>query len=161
MREPDVQIEWRLLRSVTVYGRPMSQGRPRVYGSGGVQADSPRLVDWKKNIEAELITNRGRLLLPLTGPVRVDLYFYFQRQKKQKDNTGQSLPHTTIPDRDNLAKAALDCLERARWLKNDAQITDGRIYKEFLPVGDTGEMRMDVLVPAKNPRPGANPDEGA
>jgi len=74
----------------------------------------------------------------LTGPLRIDLFFYFSRPKAHYGtgrNSGKlksSAPSWKVskPDRDNLDKFVLDAMTTV-FFKDDSQICDGRIVKQY------------------------------
>jgi Holliday junction resolvase RusA-like endonuclease len=72
-------------------------------------------------------------------PLRVDITFFFPRPKghyRTGKNAGQlrdDAPdhHTSKPDRDNSDKAVLDQMTVMRFWRDDAQVCDGRIIKQY------------------------------
>jgi Holliday junction resolvase RusA-like endonuclease len=67
---------------------------------------------------------------PLTGPLRVDAFFVFPRQKSKTWKT-KPMPrywHTEKPDLDNVLKGALDALRGLMWI-DDTQVCAGDIQK--------------------------------
>ena len=79
------------------------------------------------------------IFLPLTGPVRCDLTFYFARPKKPK----HPIYHITKPDRDNLDKGILDSLNGICWV-DDCQIAAGEIQKLYAPEGKAPGVEMRI-----------------
>ena len=81
---------------------------------------------------------------PLTGPVRVQLYFQMPRPKghfgtgRNRERLKDSAPthHTKKPDLDNLAKAVLDALKGHAWV-DDSQVCVLEKRKQYAagPIG--------------------------
>ena len=118
-------------------GNPKGQPRPRAFSRGG----SARVYDpgtaegWKGSVA--IGSQPFKPLAPLTGPIRVDLEFYFARPKRlcrKADHSGR-IPHTGKPDLDNLAKAVLDALTQLGWWQDDAQVVAGLWAKFWVPMG--------------------------
>lgn len=67
------------------------------------------------------------------------------------------LPHTFVPDADNLAKLALDCIKRAGLIKDDAAVSALTIRKVWhADAGADFALASDVQTPAsltEPPRP--------
>lgn len=83
----------------------------------------------------------------LTGPLQVDLQFWFPRPgTPHKKKPNPPLWHTKKPDRDNLDKAVLDCLTGLLW-HDDNQCCGGWIGKAIVAPGQrTGVMlRVSTL----------------
>jgi crossover junction endodeoxyribonuclease RusA len=77
---------------------------------------------------------------PWSGPLVVNLTFYFPRPKKHFRSNGllkDVVPywHTSIPDRDNLDKAVLDALTQLCIWEDDCLVCDGRIRKLYVQPG--------------------------
>ena len=126
-----------------VYGEPKAQARPRAFARkvGGKffarVYDAGTAEHWKSEI-----ATCARPFIPeklLTGPVRVDLEFFFARPKshyragKHSNELRKDAPcwHTTKPDKENAEKAVLDALTRLGFWKDDAQVCDGRVTKRY------------------------------
>lgn len=123
----------------TAYGEPKGQPRPRAFARRMGNKYVARVFDagtaegWKSAVA--LAAKPFAPAAPLTGPVQVDLGFFFARPKSHhKGNDRQrelreDAPHfhRSKPDIDNLAKAVLDALTQlgAFW-QDDSQVC--RIY---------------------------------
>ena len=124
---------------IHVLGNPKAQGRPRAFVRGkhaGVYNPS-NADDWKALVA--LAARDKRPESPISGPVAVDLVFFFARPKRlcrKKDPTG-AIEHTAKPDRDNLDKAVLDVLTNLGFWRNDSQVWSGRIQKWYCAIGDS------------------------
>ena len=124
-----------------IVGLPRPQPRPCVTREG--HAYNPPSADaWKARVGLEARAIRGRT--PLAGPIRVDVIFLFPRplshfigrRPERGLRPGAPVWHDIRPDRDNLDKAILDALTRARLWGDDAQIADGRIQKRYAAAGE-------------------------
>ena len=115
-------------------GEPKAQPRPRAFSRNGlVRVYDPSTAEGWKSAIAEAA--RPHIpLLPIEGPVRVNIVFLFQRPKRlmrKRDPAGR-IPHPARPDRDNLDKAVLDTLTRLEIIKDDAQVCAGEISKYYV-----------------------------
>ncbi len=90
---------------VTVVGHPRAQTRPRVFGNGGRQADSPACVEWKVSIIAAIV-EAGWISPPADAPLQLEIELALPTA--QHARVGR--PAIGRPDLDNLAKAAGDAL---------------------------------------------------
>ena len=119
----------------TVRGDHKAQPRVKAYKRGAhAGVYTPGSADYWKT----LVVEAGRSVRPsepISGPVRVDLWFYFKRPKRlcRKKDPACALPHTSKPDRDNLEKAVLDCLTQDGWWHDDAQVCEGGVRKLYHP----------------------------
>lgn len=108
--------------SLTVPGKPYSKKRPRFSRKIG------RAFDPAENAVAEAAI--GALAAqhfrdPIVGPVSVEIIATFAIPKswsKRKASENLHRPHCQKPDGDNIAKAALDALNRIAWAD------DGQVY---------------------------------
>lgn len=78
-----------------------------------------------------------------TGPLCVNLTFYFRRPKGHYRSNGalkDTAPdfHTTKPDRDNLDKAVMDALTTLGVWEDDCQVAEGKIRKLYASDGSVG-----------------------
>ncbi len=99
-----------------VPGEPQPQGSHQAYTRNGrawVTSDNPRLRPWRNAVcwhAREALGERP----PLTGPVRVELWFSFARPRGHFGRRGllPSAPagHAVRPDCDKLARGAIDAL---------------------------------------------------
>lgn len=97
--------------------------------------------DWKMIVrnEARRAWEASGDTSPWTGPLCVNLTFYFPRPKSHFNSRGELKPtapkwHTGKPDRDNLDKSVLDALTNLGLWADDKQVCDGRVRKLY---GDT------------------------
>ena len=139
-----------------VLGLPIAQPRPKAARIGrGVRIYNPNTADaWKRGVIANLQNARCIPDEPWAGPVGVDLVFLFPRPRRiiPQAARGMILPdagvritvsrldpdalpwHIQKPDRDNLDKAVLDALTIARIFRDDKQVCDGTITKQYVPL---------------------------
>lgn len=118
-------------------GNPKGQPRPRAFSRGG----SARVYDpgtaegWKGSVA--IGSQPFKPPAPLSGPIRVDLEFYFARPKRlcRRNDPQGRIPHAGKPDLDNLAKAVLDALTQLGWWQDDAQVFAGLWVKFWVPMG--------------------------
>lgn len=122
-----------------VQGTPKGQPRVKAFKRGahaGVY-DPGTANEWKNQI---YIHGQSHVPpMPLAGPLRVDLIFYFPRPKSHY-RTGKNAHllredapefHTSTPDADNLFKSTADQMTQMRFWIDDAQVSDTRIRKVF------------------------------
>lgn len=69
-------------------------------------------------------------VVPLAGPLRMDLLFQFPwRKSEPQRNRHSPKPKDTRPDCDNLCKQMLDVMQDMGFFTNDWQVADVRIRK--------------------------------
>lgn len=101
----------------TATGIPRPQPRPRVFRGRAVSTADPKARAWSDAI-VRAASPLGRV--PLGDvPLAVTMLFRFPT----KDSKRHGLPHTFVPDADNLAKLALDALQRSGTLANDSAVS--------------------------------------
>lgn len=130
--------------SFFVTGEPRGQPRPRAFarkiGSTFVARvyDARTAEGWKSQIADA--AKPFLPITPLTGPLRIDVTFYFPRPKshfrtgKHCEDLRSDAPtwHTSRPDRDNLDKAVLDCLQTIGMISDDANVVCGTLEKRYV-----------------------------
>lgn len=136
--------------SFFVSGTPKAQPRPRAFARKMGNTFVARVYDagtaegWKSLIA---MAARGHCpKIPLAGPLCVDIDLYFprpQRLLRAKDPEG-AIRHTAKPDRDNLDKAALDCLTQLGFWGDDAQVCDGRVRKFYASKHGPAGARIEI-----------------
>jgi len=126
--------------SFRVYGDPKGQPRPKAFARGGHAAvyDPGTAEGWKS-----LVAMAAKEVIPatpLTGPLQVDIEFYFKRPKSHFGSK-KGVPYlkdfapywyTRKPDRDNLDKAVLDALTQLGVWEDDQQVVAGTIVKRYI-----------------------------
>ncbi len=103
---------------IDVKGTPRPQPRPRFVRGRTVSTADANAKRWIASVEAATraaLAEHGQQ----TGPLSVLLSFHFPTPKKDR----HGLPHTHVPDADNLAKLVLDSLMRAGLFKDDSAIS--------------------------------------
>ena len=111
-----------------------------VTNKAGERKEHPALT-WKKLVIAQATLVRPEL--KWTGPLRVNLTFWFPRPKSHYRSNGElklGAPkwHTSKPDRDNCEKLICDSLTQAGIWEDDMLVCDGRIKKFYAPQSTTG-----------------------
>lgn len=104
-----------------VEGTPVPQGSMSVFNGRIVHQKSKQLMAWRNAIH---IACRD-VMLPLDGPVKVEVDFMLAQPKSTKRTT----PYVK-PDVDKLARAALDGLTGAAF-HDDCQVIELRVRKEY------------------------------
>lgn len=128
--------------SFFVVGLPKGQPRTKARACGQfAQVYTPKTADdWKLFIRDA--ANKAWDKVPWTGPLCVNVTFYFPRPKAHFNSKGVLKPnapkfHVSKPDRDNCDKGCLDALTNLGVWKDDSQVCDGRIQKLYA-TGQTG-----------------------
>jgi Holliday junction resolvase RusA-like endonuclease len=75
---------------------------------------------------------------PIEGPVRLRVTFLLPRPKNRcrRKDSPEPLWCTTKPDFDNLSKAIADCLTQQGWWRDDAQVVEAHITKQWHAIGE-------------------------
>lgn len=127
--------EQELIR-VFVRGRAHAQTRAR-HTKNGVYSDASKmLIKWKKDLVDEIrAAMRIKMMSKIDGAICVDMVFLLPVKKKQLHNT---VCHTK-PDKDNLEKAVLDCMQAAGvFAVGDGQVGVGQTAKVWCKPGEEG-----------------------
>lgn len=118
-----------------ISGQPFAQSRARVTNNGTYSSASKSLRGWRARIEGEiLLAMRRTHRQPLEGPIRLVLKFQLPTTKAER--WGQWCDHK--PDCDNLAKAVMDCMEKAGLFKDDQQVCVSITSKQWSAPGEAG-----------------------
>jgi Holliday junction resolvase RusA-like endonuclease len=116
----------RLVYSVYVEGQPRPQPRPRKGRYGNFY--NPDSADsWKEAVQAAFMRKRKP---QITGPVYLRIRFFFHKEGV----SGELIPHTVKPDKDNLEKAVMDALTDIKIWRDDCQVYGGNAAKYWTPV---------------------------
>lgn len=115
------------MKTVTIYGEPKAQPRPRATARGGfARVYNPSTADeWKQAI-MDAARNQGE---PFLGPVSLEIRFDMPRPKHLRGT--EQKPHTVKPDIDNLVKAVMDALTTAIWWIDDSQVWSLSTSKQY------------------------------
>jgi Holliday junction resolvase RusA-like endonuclease len=86
-----------------------------------------------QDVQNELITlfSLFRPPQPTAQPIQLQLCFHFPWRKSEpkKNRAMGMMPMTTRPDADNLAKGAIDAMQKAGFMEEDSLIYDLRVSK--------------------------------
>ncbi|WP_026678196.1 RusA family crossover junction endodeoxyribonuclease [Fictibacillus gelatini] len=129
----------------TVYGEPVSQGRPRASTiQGRVRMYDPaKSREYKKYVK--LVASQNAPAKLLEGPLVLNVKVYkptlksFSKKKKAAAERGEIRP-TTKPDADNFVKAIKDACNQILW-KDDSQIVDLHVSKFY-----SEKPRIEIMV---------------
>lgn len=119
--------------------------------------DNPRAKGWQQLIaeRAAAALAEARLQPFAEGPVILDVWFYFPRPQKflTTKYADVDVPHTTRPDVDKAARAAIDALSRVVW-RDDSQVIDAYVHKRYCAAGEVPRAEIAVCAVQWNlPRP--------
>lgn len=122
--------------TITIPGKPVQKDRPRINTRG----NKPRVFNGQREQEkvfkALLLDEYDGKIL--TGPLSINFEFVFDRPKSHF-GTGKNISklkkkaskyHVVKPDKDNLEKFALDCMEGIVFV-NDSQVITGITSKRY------------------------------
>jgi Holliday junction resolvase RusA-like endonuclease len=113
-----------------VNGHPRPQPRPRVVKGRAISTADPLARIWIQAVE-RASASVGKVD---KSWIRIELAFRFPTE----DQARIYLPHTHVPDVDNLAKLVLDCLQRAGVIKNDSAVSNLTVRKSWSKPEDSG-----------------------
>jgi len=130
-----------------VLGQPVPQGSKRAFGKNIVEVADARLRSWRHDIAA--IASKEMNGAPFTGPVAVQLHFFFARPKGHYGtgrNTGRLRPTAPVapgvkPDLDKLVRAVLDALTGVAF-RDDSLVVSLVAGKQY---GDTPGLDCRVV----------------
>lgn len=131
--------------SFWVSGDPKGQPRPRAFarkmGNKFVARvyDSGTAEGWKSAVAQAAMPH----LKAFSVPVGVTMVFNFRRPKNHYNSKGNPkisspLWHTTKPDADNAAKAVLDAMTQLGFWRDDSQVSQLVVRKEYACPGSVG-----------------------
>lgn len=132
----------------SVRGIPKGQPRPRAFSRNGrASVYNPGTAEaWKGAIA--LAIKPYLPPAPLEGPIRLSVEHFMPRPKahfRTGKRAGELRPdypvhHVSTPDVDNLAKAAMDCLTQIGVWRDDNQVCECWIKKQYDMNGTTGAL---------------------
>jgi Holliday junction resolvase RusA-like endonuclease len=93
---------------------------------------------WKAEVQAKFAQLRKETI---TGPVRLRVKFYLPKPAALRKKAGD-IPHISKPDADNLLKAVMDALTRARIYKDDCLV----FWPEVKKVYADGESGAEIII---------------
>ena len=122
--------------TIKVSGEPAPQGSKRHVGGGRMIEASKKLPPWREAVRAEVqrtMVERG--LVPLEGPVICKVHFFLPRPQGHFGKRGllpsaPSFPWKK-PDVDKLARAVLDGAKAGGVYRDDAQVIDLHVRKDY------------------------------
>lgn len=137
--------------SVHVVGTPKAQGSKRAFVVQGKDDAKPRAVvadsakaplkDWRGDVtaavQAAMARRESTTAWPVLGPLAVRLVFALPRPSSAPKDR-RVWPSGRVGDVDKLARAVLDSIEAAGVMKDDAQVVDLRVVKDY-PGPDIGQ----------------------
>lgn len=147
-----IELETQDVMQIFIRGSARAQTRARHVQKGNTvvtySSATKGLKKWRADLIAQLkIAKRDLGLDPLEGALCVDMVFLMAI--KQKSRWGQIC--YTKPDKDNLEKAVLDCMEKAGlFAVSDSQVGVGQQMKVWCAPGDEGaEIKLKRVRVAK------------
>lgn len=127
--------------SFYVSGEPKGQPRPRAFARKFGNTWQARVYDaktaegWKGLIAAECRRHLPEDFTPYAGPVSLRLIFNIARPKSHflKSGVRSGAPRwcEKKPDADNYAKAVMDCFTQLGIWRDDSQVCELHVHKEF------------------------------
>lgn len=129
--------------TVTVPGKPIGKGRPRTTKTG-ITYTPAKTRQWER--AASVLAKRELAFSkPMQRPVEVFIVLSFSipaswGQKRRAKALAGDIGHTTRPDADNAAKAALDALSGIVY-RDDSQVTDLIVRKRY---SETPQVQITV-----------------
>lgn len=118
---------------LNVHGHPRPQPRPRLGRGRVVSTLSPLARRWIAQVEAAARQAAREHDKP-AGPLFVTLDFRLPTPKKAR----HGLPHTFVPDADNLAKLVLDSIMRAGLIGDDSAVSCLLVRKSWASPSHAG-----------------------
>ena len=119
---------------IDVKGIPGAQGSKRHVGRGIMRESSKKVKPWRSDVRDAALAAMPDDWQPLTGPVTVDVTFYFPRPRshygtgRNSDTLKPSAPATPTSrahgDIDKLVRSTLDALVSAGVMHDDSLVTD-------------------------------------
>lgn len=117
---------------LTVQGHPRPQPRPRVFRGRAVSTADPKAKAWSDSILRA--AHAAKAMQDLSGPLAVTLAFRLPTADRKR----WGAPHLSVPDTDNLAKLALDAMQRAGLIANDSAVWSLVVVKTWSAPDDAG-----------------------
>lgn len=93
-------------------------GKPIFYEPSRLKKAKEQMIDW-------LAPHRPDK--PLTGPVYLEVHWYFLASRSHPDGSWR----TTRPDTDNLEKLLKDCMTKVGYWEDDAQVVYEKVTKRW------------------------------
>lgn len=112
------------------YGGRKKNGQVVVYRDSRLSAARAELLEYLRKAAPKE---------PITGPVRMEVCYYFSSKSKRQDG----MPKITRPDTDNLVKGLKDCMTETGFWWDDAQVYSEHIAK-YWTVPEGAGIEIDV-----------------
>jgi Holliday junction resolvase RusA-like endonuclease len=140
-KEVVLMMRWTEYATISVNGDPKPQPRARSFAMKGADGKhharmyNPASAEgWKASIGMAFKLAGKIPEKPLSGPIRVDIAFYFKRPARlmrRKDPDDAIWCTEERNDRDNCDKAVLDALVHAGIIEDDGLVCDGALRKFY------------------------------
>jgi Holliday junction resolvase RusA-like endonuclease len=135
------------IASATIQGRPVAKQRPR-FGAGRVWTPA-KTKAWEK--AAALLLRASATKLQLQAPVVVVVVAVWSRPKRKPQAVSSSawskpgrIWRTSTPDVDNVAKAALDAINRSRVIEDDRYVVHLSAFTVYGAIGEESHVSIQV-----------------
>ena len=137
--------------SFVVPGEAVPKGRPRFFIRGGqVRVITPeKTVAYEKRVAAAAraaVNQLGGWAVGQRVPLALEVVSIHERPQRlfRLADEGYRAPKTTKPDADNVAKAVMDGLQRARLFQDDSQVAQVGCLKLFAKILDRRERTTEA-----------------
>lgn len=132
-----------------VAGRPVTQGSKTGIIVGGrailVEKARDRLKPWREAVRSTAIEHLGDVWQPFPGPVHVGLVFALPKPASAPKTRRTWPTGARSGDVDKLARACLDALTDAGVWRDDAQVVELHVVKDY-PGPHTQQITPGVLI---------------
>ena len=129
----------------TIRGKHSAIYQPVTRKTSAGQTLPTQAVEMRYMVRSMVALALPKDFTPITGPLQVDLQFWFPRSgKPYKRKPNPAMWHTKKPDRDNLDKAILDCLTGLLW-NDDNQVCGGYLGKAIVAPGQRTGVHLRVI----------------
>ena len=140
-----------------LFGKPIPKKRPRFTKRGNFvqtyNCQKKEEDNFRRHLKCQFKTK------PLSCPLIIDFEFVFDRPKSHY-GTGRNSKtlkatspdfHVVKPDKDNLEKFALDCMEGVVF-NNDSQVFSGTTTKRYALEGEEAQTIISIETGGKEPQ---------
>ena len=140
--------------SFDVKGVPGAQGSKRHVGRGVMLESSKKVAPWRTDVRDSALAAMGDDWQPLTGPVTIEVTFYFPRPRSHygtgrnaervKDSAPDWPDTKWAGDLDKLTRAVFDSLTAGGVIEDDARVVEAAVSKVWCPLGAPGGVLVGV-----------------